>query len=131
MLDEIVTDVAIKETPTRKRRSKAQAVVESAPILSTSVAVADAPSGPEVDAQFFVMEALRSAGLMRHVAEVHPTVEPDGTIRRVEFRAASGTQFRVPQSGLAAWVTFVGSLREFPAFLATISTIITVDEQKS
>lgn len=131
-----ITDVVIKtETPKRKRRTKAemaaennqpvQDTVETLPVVA-SVELADLLP-PEVHANPLdgVKAALKVAGLMQHVAELHANPDPDGSIRRVEMLAKPDTSFLVSGLGDVKWATFTGDIKDFPVFLQKITPQVT------
>lgn len=73
----------------------------------------------------FISTEIEKSGLGKHIAEVHPQFEPDGTCRRVELKGKSYTTLMVEGQGELVWATFTGALDDFPAFLKKITPITT------
>lgn len=115
--------------PKRKRRTKAEmetaravVVPEPEPIQMTDAAYVTVLSDlDEIHATFSVSH------LAKHTAEIHPQQEPDGTVRRVEFRALPGTTFNLPGVGHVVWATYVGDPKGFRRFLSEITVQVTLD----
>lgn len=115
--------------PKRKRRTKAEMEAARAaeepviaPIATTDEAYITVLSDlDEVHATF------SASHLAKHTAEIHPQQEPDGTVRRVEFRALPGTTFNLPGVGHVVWATYVGDPKGFKRFLSEITVQVTID----
>ena len=146
MLDQTVTDVIVKsETPKRTRRTKQEMAAAQTADLGAALEKMgydleeleqDNPYNPTVEiidlqplqpiSQYdYVHQCIEQANLASKIAEVHIAVEPDGSIRTVEFRGIDGVSFIVPQLGEVKWVMFVGKLDQFPTMLASLRVLET------